>query len=722
MRRTGQLGRKRPLRGYTAACAVSLIAMSAGGGALPSPSVPSPTTATPIKHVVIIMEENHTFDNYFGDFPGVGSYGITEPPASNPAPHDLDHSGPRAAFAIDGGAMDGFDPLGMVQYQPSDIPTYWAYAKHFGLGDNFFTSAASSSTPNHIAMIASQTGGEDQTTQNIAGCHSPLNDVVLDRSPTGHETFGRPCYNINSIPAELTGAGIGWKYYGAAPAWDAPIWVRSLKGRKPLPTDQIITDVQDKKLPAVSFVTPNSDQYSDHAPEPTQPAQNFVASIINAIMESRYWSSTAIFLTWDDFGGYYDHVPPPKLDGVGLGPRVPLIVISPYAKPGYIGSDLGEFASFDKFIEEDFGLPSLGQRDSLASVSDLMDFFNFSQSPNPKLIEPMLPYSSVLSVPKLGSEALGGGRPSTVKPAAGGPQTIFTYRVIYRNSTPPTVHNVIVDGQVIPMSVEATFSTTLSEYSAQTTLAPGPHTYSFQFGDGTSSWQLPLSNAPFTGPQVNSFAVTGVHLSPDHGTALAGQPITIRAVYTSPAGQRPVTANVDIGDVIHPMRAVKGTATTGITYQYVAKRLPQGERYFAFQFDDGTGLKTFGEANITVTPIIAKGSAVTPTSGSTTTPFTFSTVYYGQVSPRKADVVVDGVPHALSYASGSPATGATYSAVMTLPAGSHHFAFFVSDGKDHWADPMAPATYTGLVVTAAGQRPAHSKIAISGYETGVNWG
>ena len=108
-------------------------------------------SSNPIQHVVVIMEENHTFDNYFGDFPGVGAqYALTEPAASNPAPHDIDHSGPRARFAIDGGKMNGFDPLGDVQYKKSDIPTYWAYAQHYGLGENFYTDAASSSTPNHI--------------------------------------------------------------------------------------------------------------------------------------------------------------------------------------------------------------------------------------------------------------------------------------------------------------------------------------------------------------------------------------------------------------------------------------------------------------------------------------------------------------------------------------------------------------------------------------------
>src|SRR5205807_3764042 len=167
--------------------------------------------SNPIKHVVVIMEENHTFDNYFGDFPGVGANGITLPAASNPAPHDIDHSGPRTRFAIDGGAMDGFDPLGNVQYKQSQIPVYWAYAQHYGLGENFFTDAASSSTPNHIAMIAGQTGGNDQTI-HVHGCLSPANNVVLDRAAGGGESYGQPCYNIPNIPQEAKKAGLRWQY------------------------------------------------------------------------------------------------------------------------------------------------------------------------------------------------------------------------------------------------------------------------------------------------------------------------------------------------------------------------------------------------------------------------------------------------------------------------------------------------------------------------------
>ena len=419
------------------------------------------------------MEENHTFDNYFGDFPGVGANGITEPAASNPAPHDIDHSGQRALFAIDGGAMDGFDPLGEFQYKQSDIPVYWAYAQHYGLGENFFTDAASSSTPNHIAMIAGQTGGNDQTI-HVRGCLSAANDVVLDRAR--RERVLRPA--VLQHPLHSPGSEHGRPEL-------AVLRQRAGVGRAAVhqqhqehPGRFLRPRSSPTRRPATCPASASSPRA--RTPSPTtrrslrrQPAQNFVSSIVNAIMHSSEWNSTAIFVTWDDFGGWYDHVPPPQVDGIGLGPRVPLLVISPWAKPGYIGDQQGEFASFDKFIEEVFNLPSLGARDSLASTSDLMDFFDFSQKPDPKLIEPKLSYSNVLSVPNVGSAAVGGAHASTVTPASGGPDTTFTFSVMYNNAATPTTKNVIVDGSdTIPMSFIKKVGK-LDEYQATTKLTPG---------------------------------------------------------------------------------------------------------------------------------------------------------------------------------------------------------------------------------------------------------
>jgi phospholipase C len=653
-----------------------------------------------IQHVIVIMEENHTFDNYFGTFPGAN--GITEPPASNPAPHDMGHGGPRARAAIDGGKMDGFDPLGKVQYQPSDIPVDWAYATHFGLGDNFFTSAASSSTPNHLSMIASQTGGEAETIANVPGCASPPNDVMLQRNALGEESFGLPCYDIPTIPDELVRAGRSYRFYGTMADWDASEWVPSLAAVPPSPPTAIIDDVANNRLPTVSFVTPNSAPASDHPPNPTQPAQNFESSIVNSVMQSAAWSSTAIFITWDDFGGYYDHVRPPVVDGIGLGPRVPLLVISPYAKPGYISHQRGEFASFDKFIETIFGLPSLGERDALSSTSNLMNFFNFGQTPDPPLIEPALGYSAVLSVPLTKDEALGSRKPSTVTPAAGGPDTVFTYQVIYSHAATPTVHNVIVDGNPISMAFQKNISAGVDEYGVNTTLAPGAHTYSFQFGDGTSTWQLPLNGVQFTGPQVAPFAINTVRVTPAAGAWL-GHPVSFSATYVSPAGLMPTVARIRIDNVPHHLVATAGTdPRTGITYSYTTSALGQGDHYFDLQFNDGSGTRTFEEFETPPeTPIILLGSKVKPTSGTSGTPFTFTTTYYGTNPATDVEVEVDNVPHAMTLVSGTPTAGALYSATLTLPVGSHSFAFSATDGTNYWGDPATPGTYSGLAVSTA---------------------
>ena len=685
----------------------------------------SESVATPIQHVVVIMLENHTFDNYFGDFPGVSKLtcgsspcGITEPRAPDPMPQDLLHSGAGAIASIDGGKMDNFDPLGMVQYKQADIPTYWAYAKQFGLGANFFTDAATASAPNHIAMMAAWTGTDfENPRMSVAGCRAPLNDVVNNRSTTGQESFGEPCYAVNSVPQELTNAGLTWKMYGTYGIWDPANFIQALASSPQIHDNQILTDAKNNNLPDVSFVTPDSELVSDHLPYPIPPAENLVASIVNTIMNSADWSSTAIFVTWDDWGGFYDHVPPPQQDGIGLGPRVPLLVISPWAKPGYISTQQGEFASFDKFVEENFGLPSLGQRDSLTSTSDLMDFFNFSGTPpNTSLIEPALSYQSALVAPAVDPKEAGHGS-STVAPAAGGPNTVFTYRVIYDGSVTPTVHNVVVDGTDISMSPVKSIGTNSEEYQAQTTLTPGSHRYHFDFSDGTNTYTLPFNGVTFSGPIVAPFDLQGVtDSSSDNGFGVAedGESLSIQVTYVDPAGRMPVTSNVVIDGQSYPMSIVSGSnPTKGIRYGYTSSSFSQGEHYFQFEFDDGSGagLQDFRELTFEVTPVTLRGSGVSPTSGTTTTPFTFSTTYYGLNSASDVELVLDEkTSYPMSYVSGSPSTGEQYSTTIQLPAGTHTFAFFASDGTNDWASPQPPGVYHGLTVTTTRGRLTHSTI------------
>ena len=295
--------------------------------------------ASPIKHVVIIMLENHSFDNYFGTFPG--AYGVTLPQAPNPMPRDYNHGSEAELAAIDGGKMDHFEAHASVQYKQSDIPIYWKYAQTFGLGDKFFTSYATSSTPNHMTWFAAQSGGIFETL-SPTGCGTPHNNLVHSRDVvTANDYWSYPCYNIPSVPDLLTNTSLTWKYYNNVSIWDAPGMIQSV----PTPTNpssgmvsnvlQFQKDASRGNLANISWITPSAN-YTDHPPSLQEPAQNFVNDSVQAVMHGPDWGSTAIFVTWDDWGSFYDHVKPPQIDALGLGLRVPLIVISPFAIPGHI--------------------------------------------------------------------------------------------------------------------------------------------------------------------------------------------------------------------------------------------------------------------------------------------------------------------------------------------------------------------------------------------------
>ena len=206
------------------------------------------------------------------------------------------------------------------------------------------------------------------------------------------------------------------------------------------------------------------------------------------------------------------------------------------------------------------------------------------------------------------------------------------------------------------------------------------------------------------------FTITGIKLTPGNGAQQLGQPVVFSCIYKSPAGKTPVTAQINIDNNVHAMNATKGTAQTGIHYQYTTSLLAQGTHYFQLQFDDGSGLRTQQEYSVDITPIYLKGSSVTPTSGTTPTNFTFSTVYTGPDPATQVDVVVNGTSHPLSLVSGNPTSGATYSATLTLPAGTHDYSFYATDGTNDWSDPPTPGVYSGLTVAKKGAALSRSKI------------
>jgi phospholipase C len=375
-------------------------------------------TTWPVKHVVFVMKENRTFDHMFGRFPGTDGVTVgvdrgTERPltrASMQGIPDIDHSYPAAVTAFARGRMDGFvqntqsELNAYTQFWPGDLPNYWHWARRFVLGDNFFTSALGPSFPNHLYSIAAQSGGtHDNPVQDMKevdevlrttgmwkawGCDSLDDAYVGIRHPEGFERVF-PCFGFETLGDRLSDAGIPWAYYSATPEQNGYIWSaydamhtfrsdRRLWRRHVFPVDNVIDDIHAGRLPPVTWITPRF-EVSDHPGYSICHGENWTTAVVNAVMRSRMWPDTAIFITWDDYGGFYDHVRPPRADDFGLGMRVPLLVISPYAREGDVTHEQGEFSSILRFIEDNWGLPHMTERDGRATP--MLSAFDFDQPP-----------------------------------------------------------------------------------------------------------------------------------------------------------------------------------------------------------------------------------------------------------------------------------------------------------------------------------------------------
>jgi len=392
-----------------------------------SHSAPAQGNMNQIQHIVFLVRENRSFDHYFGLFPGLGADGTSTGVLSNgqviplghatdSTPQDICHTLPCAQIAIDSGKMDGFDLLvggnknneftSYTQMQQQDIPNYWQYAQHFVLGSHMFSSEHSDSFPNHLYTVGATADGvinipvpptTNPTDSTYAwGCDAPADVTVqqLDSEDNIDAVF--PCFDFPVLPQNLTNIGVSWKYY-AVPAdtlgydfstLDAIDYIRN----GPLWTSNVVADttfINDAltgNLPQVAWLTTGR-HLTEHPPESVCAGENWTVSQLNAIMQGPEWNSTVVFLMWDDFGGFYDHVPPPEEDQYGLGERVPFLIISPYAKAGYISSTQYEAASILKFVEERFGLPPLTGRD--AAANDTTDAFDFNQQPlSPLVLQP----------------------------------------------------------------------------------------------------------------------------------------------------------------------------------------------------------------------------------------------------------------------------------------------------------------------------------------------
>ncbi|MGN6431753.1 MAG: alkaline phosphatase family protein [Gaiellaceae bacterium] len=457
--------------GAFAAAAVVFVSGASSHGA-PRPKAVPLDGIHKIKHVVIIMQENRSFDSYFGTFPGADGIPMDrgEPLVCSPDPrthvciepyhdpHDRNVGGPHdhinAVHDINHRLMDGFewqaravlnhlcgpDPnqpgcihggrIDVMGYHDArEIPNYWAYAKNFVLQDHMFEPDTSWSLPVHLFAV-SEWSAKCSRPGDPMSC---VNAIQSPPSPPGEpqSTGSRPDYAWTDLTYLFHKHHVSWRYYvfkgGEPDCEDSGAIVCNPKKQNartpgiwnPLPwfttvrQDHQVRNIRSVShffyaakhglLPQVSWVIPN-DKVSEHPPGLVSRGQAWVTGLVNAIMRGPDWNSTALFLTWDDWGGFYDHVVPPVVDRNGYGLRVPAIVISPYARRGYIDHQILSFDAYAKFIEDDFlngerldpatdGRPDPrpSVRENAPILGNLIRDFDFRQKPRPPMLLPQWP-------------------------------------------------------------------------------------------------------------------------------------------------------------------------------------------------------------------------------------------------------------------------------------------------------------------------------------------
>jgi phospholipase C len=328
-------------RSLAAAVAALAGAVLSGCGTAPTDATPAQPIRHSIDHVVVVVKENHSFDNYFGS--------LEAPPLVLP------HCPSVVSQA-------------RCQYSSADIPAYYQYAQQFSYADMYFTDVRGPSWPNDMMMISAQ---------------SPLTE---DPAPP-LSTWSCPttCYDLPTIGEELTDAHISWRNYGEElydPFRSIRMYAQDTVHNVGVP--ELFTDLDSGGLPAVSWVRP-APKVSEHPTFDIRAGEQWTVSVVDAIMKSRFWSSTAIFITWDDAGDVVDHVSPPTVERLPsgqafrYGDRVPLLVISPFTRAGTISHRLFSHVSLLKFIEDRFHLKPLTFRD--ASANSLSEFFDLSAAP-----------------------------------------------------------------------------------------------------------------------------------------------------------------------------------------------------------------------------------------------------------------------------------------------------------------------------------------------------
>ncbi len=422
-----------------------------------------------IQHVIVIMQENRSFDQYFGTYPGVDGFTVKDGTIVNCSPdprtgqcvtafHDstvVDGGGPHgqanAVADIAGGAMNGFvaqaeagskgcadtnapqcgsgstDVMGY--HDAREIPNYWTYAQDFVLQDRMFEPNASWSLPEHLFMVSEWSAQCANSDPNscVNALQSPGNPPKYQGAAAKH----LPTYAWTDLTYLLHNAGVSWSYFvegGSQPdcaddaadcapvkqdyhtpgIWNPLPWFTTVQQDGQLGNIKDATnyfaEAAKGTLPAVSWITP-AQKDSEHPPASISDGQAWTTRLINAAMQGPDWSSTAIFLAWDDWGGFYDHVPPPVVDQNGYGLRVPGLVISPYARQGFVDHQTLSFDAYVKFIEDDFlggqrldpatdGRPDPRPdvRENATQLGNLVSDFNFDQPPRrPVVLSPTPP-------------------------------------------------------------------------------------------------------------------------------------------------------------------------------------------------------------------------------------------------------------------------------------------------------------------------------------------
>ncbi len=412
--------RRKVLRQFGMLAGMSL-ALDACGWNDPPQKTSTSIAFDSIQHVIIACQENHTFDMYFGYYPRAGKFGVpanySQPDGSggtvkphhfpSPTSADIDHTWQSIHSEWNHGAMDGFftadGPSALGYYDGFDLAYYYALGDSFTLCGNYFCSELGPTIPNRLALMAGTAGGNTKDGLDAGSLDYP---TIVDLLDASHVSW--KCYNLG----QGTGSTPSLSHYNGLNFFKKWTSDPRLKFKE----KDYKEDLLNGTFPQVSFLITEAG-ISEHPPDDILKGQKKMAQVIEGLMDSSAWKNSVLFLTFDEGGGFFDHVAPPRVDAYGLGFRVPMLIISPYARRGYVSGQLYEHNSILKFIERRFGLPSLasvnhqfdtstpganndaanGQavgppappRDGLPHIGDFSEAFDFSQDPN---YHPSLPF------------------------------------------------------------------------------------------------------------------------------------------------------------------------------------------------------------------------------------------------------------------------------------------------------------------------------------------